>query len=53
MPAAAAITSICDSRAKTFMLAPGARQGPTPKRWAEDPPPIQPPKTRMRVLGTS
>ena len=32
MPAAAAMTSICDSRAKTFMLAPGARQGPTPKR---------------------
>ena len=28
-PAAAAMMSICDSIAKTFMLAPGARHGPT------------------------
>ncbi len=31
-PAAAASTSTCDSRAKTFMFAPGARHGPTPNR---------------------
>ena len=31
-PAAAAMTSTWDSRAHTFMFAPGARQGPVPKR---------------------
>ncbi len=46
--AAAAITSMCDSRANTFMLAPGARQGPSAKRWASPAP-----YTRMRVFGTS
>ena len=51
--AAAAITSTWDSRANTFMFAPGARQGPTPKRWASAPAPLQPPKTRMRTFGTS
>ena len=31
--AAAAVTSMWDSRANTFMFAPGARQGPTLKRY--------------------
>jgi hypothetical protein len=30
IPALAAITSICDSRAKVFVLTDGARHGPTP-----------------------
>ena len=47
------MTSTWDSRAKTFMLAPGARQGPTPKRWASVPAPLHPPWTRLRVFGTS
>src|SRR5512143_3009003 len=51
--ALAAITSICDSRANTFMFAPGARHGPTPKGCALVAFPIQPPYERMAELGTS
>ena len=34
IPAAAAMMSICDSRAKTLVLAPGARQAPVATGWA-------------------
>ncbi len=33
MPAFAAMTSMCDSRAKALVLAPGARHGPTANGW--------------------
>src|ERR1035437_3144351 len=33
IPAAAAMMSICDSRAKVLVLLPGARQAPVAKGW--------------------
>ena len=42
--------SICDSRAKTFIPAPGARHGPTPKGCTFA---LRPMYVVMRTFGTS
>ncbi len=52
-PAFAAIVSICDSRAKTLMFAPGARHGPVAKRCIFGVSLPHRPYVRMRLCGTS
>ena len=51
MPAFAAMTSMCDSRANALLLAPGARHGPTANGCSAPELPLQPPVHAVRWFG--